>query len=140
MIKAALLKKGDVFYINRLGYSNMLPEKNRKNIYDHLGYIKITVTKVNKKTFKTDYSDELYSDIPKEWFQKLTISNCLNKIIRIFANDDTFYFKYAKTAYNLLTDSQKAFVKKELKKESKIKGEQYAKMKLKTYLSRLEDD
>ena len=42
--------------------------------------------------------------------------------------------------YNLLTDSQKTFVKKELKKESKIKGEQYAKMKLKTYLSRLEDD
>ena len=136
----ALLEKGDVFYINRLGYPNMLPEKDRKNIYDHLGYIKITVTKVNKKTFKTDYSDELYNSIPREWFKKLTISNCLTKIIRIFSDDDTFYFKYAKTAYNLLTDSQKVFVKKELKKESKIKGEQYAKMKLNIYLSRLKDD
>ena len=135
-----LLEKGDVFYVNRLGYSNMLPEKDRKNIYDHLGYIKITITKVNKKTFKTDYSDELYHSIPREWFKKLTIPNCLTRIIKIFAADDCFDLKCAKTAYNLLTDSQKVFVKKELEKESKIKGEQYAEMKLKIYLSRLEDD
>jgi hypothetical protein len=57
------IKVGDVFYTNRLGYSNVLPKENRETIYDHLGYITITITKVNKKTFKTTHAGDSFNTL-----------------------------------------------------------------------------
>jgi len=106
------MKVGDKYFVNRLGYSNSKKGDDCKNIYDIMGYVTITVTKVNQKSFRTDYDDELYKEVPNGWYEyntKLLHEFTLSRIARILAETGgmSYYNKNAKEAFFKLSEEDK---------------------------------
>jgi hypothetical protein len=114
----------DKYFVNRLGYKECKEIEYSKNIYDLLGYIEINITKKNEKSFRCDYDDNLYKEVPSGWYEydeKLLHRLSLNKIANIFTND-RYYIDRGRKAFNLLSQDDKkkvcALIKDTLKKEA----------------------
>ena len=136
------IKVGDEFFVKRLGFSNQKDFNKCETPFDFLGLVKITIIKINKISFKTDYNNELFKQIPSEFikYEKDKVENFLPVYAALKISDSGYYFQRIKGAYKLFSETQKKIFDETIIKIVEKKANEFKSQELSLIKKRMSDE
>lgn len=136
------IKVGDEFFVKRLDYSNQKDFDKCETPFDFLGLVKVTITKINKISFKTDYNDELFKKIPSEFikYEKDKVENFLPVYAALKISENGYYIGRIKEAYKLFSEAQKKIFDETILKIVEKKANEFKSLELSLIKKRMSDE
>jgi len=133
----------DKYFINRLGYNNEKPIEECNTIPDCMGYVEVNITKKNEKSFRCDYSESLYKEIPKDWHEydeDRLYWFSISSIVSILVNDGGYYMNRVRKAISFMREEDKTILANRINETIKKKAKQFIKDTTTRYNNKIADN